>query len=79
MPPPPPVHLALPYSGVLATGHRATSELALQFPVGAEAGVGGGSESGFILCFHGSSIRSLALGAELNFKGDFLQVLAAEK
>lgn len=53
---------------------------ALEFPVSAEARVGGGKGSSPIHCFHGSSSRALALRKELNFRrGDSLQVLAVEK
>lgn len=42
---------------------------ALEFPVSAEASVGGKNGSSAMHCFHGSSRRSLALSEELNFKG----------
>lgn len=58
----------------------ASQDEALEFPVAAEAGVGGENGSSSIHCFHGSNRRAFALSEELNFKGDdSLQVLAAEK
>lgn len=40
-------------------------EEALEFPGSAEASVGGGMEGSFIPRFHGSTVRSSVLGAEL--------------